>query len=115
MEDPEIGSITHKLKFGDNSLGWDGNAGLAIYLGPYINDAGVEVGTCWTVWMFGQGEPYIVMRCDSRYHNVAAEVREHNDRLRRELQIQHAAKEAEVRDQIWTELSRKSRTRHYLK
>lgn len=127
MEDPEIGTISHKLRFGDPSLGWDGNAGLAIFLGPYWDEeAGLELGTCWQVWMFGQGEPYLahrakpgmhlderliihIMECDTRYHNVAAEVKAHNEKRSRELAKLHAAKEQEIRDQLMTELTRKSR------
>lgn len=133
-EDPEIGTITYKLRFGDSSLGWDGNAGLGIYLGPWTdtktNTLHKDI-TCWQVWMFGQGEPYQVMQAtpgmhlderlityimerDTRYHNIAAEVKAHNEKLSRELAALHQAKEMEAREQILREFTRRNR-RQYLR
>lgn len=129
MEDPQIGNITHKLRFGDPNLGWDGNAGLAIYLGPWTDTKTGIVHkdiTCWQIWMFGQGEPYQVMQSkpgthldervityimerDTRYHDVAAEIKAHNEKLSRQLAAEHQAREMEAREQIMREFTRRNR------
>jgi hypothetical protein len=127
-EDPIIGTITHKLRFGDPGLGWDGNAGLGIYIGPYIDwRTGENLGTSWQVWMFGQGEPYMCMRAtpgmhlderviiklmetDTRYHNVAQDIKEQNEKRARELRLQWRAEEMQVREDLMRELTRRRRT-----
>lgn len=134
MEDPEIGTITEKLRFGDPMLGWDGNAGLQIFLGPWTDIKSGKTHkdiTCWQIWMFGQGDPYQVMQSspgmhldervityimerDTRYHNIGAEIKAHNDKLSRDLANLHRAKEMEARENLMREFTRRNR-RTYLR
>ena len=128
FEEAVIGSVSHKLRFGAPELGWPGDASLQIFLGPYYDHrSNLEVGTSWQVWCFKNAEPYCYMRAkpgthlderliidimshDSRYHNLAFEVKINNEKVARELELAHREKQAVMRDQMYREMTRKQRT-----